>query len=85
MSSINIEEFMPEELAKAIANPLFPALDSTLRAGRHIASEDLDNHAYLIEFETPLQHFYQRYHAELVRAPEGFFLFASPFNIVDWS
>ncbi|MGF1767134.1 chromosome partition protein MukE [Enterovibrio makurazakiensis] len=73
MSSINIEELMPEELAKAIANPLFPTLDSALRAGRHIASEDLDNHAYLIEFETPLQHFYQRYHAELVRAPEGFF------------
>ncbi|MEZ8146472.1 chromosome partition protein MukE [Enterovibrio norvegicus] len=73
MSSINIEDLMPEELAKAIANPLFPALDSVLRAGRHIASEDLDNHAYLIEFETPLQHFYQRYNAELVRAPEGFF------------
>ena len=40
-----------EALAKAIANPLFPALDSVLRAGRHIASEDMDNHAYLIEFE----------------------------------
>ncbi|RXJ72432.1 chromosome partition protein MukE [Veronia nyctiphanis] len=73
MSSINIEEILPEALAKAIANPLFPALDSVLRAGRHIASEDMDNHAYLIEFETPLAHFYQRYNAELVRAPEGFF------------
>lgn len=73
MSSINIEEMMPEALVKAIVNPLFPALDSVLRAGRHIACEDLDNHSYLMEFETPLQLFYQRYNTELVRAPEGFF------------
>lgn len=73
MSSINIEEIMPEELVKAIVSPLFPGLDSVLRAGRHIASEDLDNHAYLMEFETALNLFYQRYNADLVRAPEGFF------------
>ncbi len=73
MSSINTEQPMPEDLAKAIANPLFPALDSALRAGRHIASDDLDNHALLIEFEQALNVFYQRYNAELVRAPEGFF------------
>ena len=73
MSLTNIEEFMPEKLAKAIANPLFPALDNALRSGRHIASEDLDNHALLIEFEQELVMFYKRYNAELVRAPEGFF------------
>ncbi len=73
MSSTNIEEFMPVELAKAIANPLFPALDSLLRAGRHISSEDLDNHSFLIECESSLQAFYQRFNVELVRAPEGFF------------
>ncbi len=73
MSLTNIEEFMPEKLAKAIANPLFPALDSLLRSGRHIASEDLDNHGLLCEFEHELGMFYQRYHAELVKAPEGFF------------
>ncbi len=73
MSLTNIEELMPVELAKAISNPLFPLLDSQLRAGRHIASEDLDNHAFLTEFEMPLQIFYQRYNTELVRAPEGFF------------
>ncbi|CSI26476.1 condesin subunit E [Vibrio cholerae] len=32
MSSTDINEYMPENLAKAIANPLFPALDSLLRA-----------------------------------------------------
>ncbi|MGF1682349.1 chromosome partition protein MukE [Photobacterium minamisatsumaniensis] len=72
MSLTNIEEFMPEKLAKAIANPLFPALDNALRSGRHISSEDLDNHAFLIEFEQELVMFYKRYNAELVRAPEGF-------------
>ena len=72
MSLTNIEEFMPENLAKAIANPLFPALDNALRSGRHISSEDLDNHAFLIEFEQELGMFYKRYNAELVRAAEGF-------------
>ncbi|WP_413110503.1 chromosome partition protein MukE [Thaumasiovibrio sp. DFM-14] len=73
MSLTNIEEFMPQQLAKAIANPLFPALDNLLRSGRHIGSDDLDNHAYLHEFENELAQFYLRYNAELVRAPESFF------------
>ncbi|WP_216639331.1 chromosome partition protein MukE, partial [Vibrio fujianensis] len=66
-------EYMPEQLAKAIVNPLFPALDSQLRAGRHVSSDDLDNHAFLSDFEPELALFYQRYNTELVRAPEGFF------------
>ncbi|QXO18496.1 MULTISPECIES: chromosome partition protein MukE [Gammaproteobacteria] len=73
MSSTDINEYMPENLAKAIANPLFPALDSLLRAGRHISSDDMDNHALLSDFEPELAQFYQRYNTELVRAPEGFF------------
>ncbi|POB83838.1 chromosome partition protein MukE [Vibrio vulnificus] len=73
MSSTDINEYMPENLAKAICNPLFPALDSMLRAGRHISSEDLDNHALLSDYEVELSVFYQRYNTELVKAPEGFF------------
>lgn len=73
MSLIDINQYMPENLAKAIVNPLFPALDSQLRAGRHVASDDLDNHAFLSDFESELALFYQRYNTELVRAPEGFF------------
>ncbi len=73
MSSIDTNEYMPEKLVKAISNPLFPALDSMLRAGRHISSEDLDNHALLSDFEVELSSFYQRYNTELVKAPEGFF------------
>jgi chromosome partition protein MukE len=73
MLSTNINQYMPENLAKAISNPLFPALDSLLRAGRHVSSDDLDNHAFLSDFETDLGLFYQRYNTELVRAAEGFF------------
>ena len=65
--------YMPEQLIKALSNPLFPALDSMLRAGRHISSDDMDNHAFLMDFDIELATFYQRYNAELVRAPEGFF------------
>ncbi|WP_162046739.1 chromosome partition protein MukE [Vibrio taketomensis] len=73
MSSTDTNQYMSENLAKAITNPLFPALDSMLRAGRHISSEDMDNHALLSDFETELSQFYQRYNTELVKAPEGFF------------
>lgn len=73
MSLTDINHYMPENLAKAIVNPLFPALDSQLRAGRHVSSDDLDNHAFLSDFEPELALFYQRYNTELIRAPEGFF------------
>ncbi|CAH0525593.1 chromosome partition protein MukE [Vibrio hippocampi] len=73
MSLTNIDEYMSENLAKAITNPLFPGLDSALRSGRHISTEDMDNHAFLSDFEVELAGFYQRYNSELVKAPEGFF------------
>ena len=50
MSSTNIEQVMPVKLAQALANPLFPALDSALRSGRHIGLDELDNHAFLMDF-----------------------------------
>ncbi|MEQ5183215.1 chromosome partition protein MukE [Providencia rettgeri] len=73
MSSTNIEQFMPVKLVQALANPIFPELDSQLRAGRHISIDDLDNHAFLMDFQEPLEQFYARYNVELIRAPEGFF------------
>ncbi|WP_299997403.1 chromosome partition protein MukE [uncultured Cedecea sp.] len=73
MSSTNIEHVMPAKLAQALANSLFPALDSQLRAGRHISQDELDNHAFLMDFQIYLESFYARYHVELIRAPEGFF------------
>ncbi|MBP6120880.1 MULTISPECIES: chromosome partition protein MukE [Providencia] len=73
MSSTNIEQFMPVKLAQALANPIFPELDSQLRSGRHISIDDLDNHAFLMDFQEDLEQFYSRYNVELIRAPEGFF------------
>jgi len=73
MSSTNIEQVMPVKLAQALANPIFPALDSQLRAGRHIGIEELDNHAFLMDYQSFLEEFYSRYHVELIRAPEGCF------------
>lgn len=73
MSLTNIEQVMPLKLAQALANPLFPALDSQLRAGRHIGLDELDNHAFLMDFQEYLEEFYARYNVELIRAPEGFF------------
>jgi len=73
MSSTNIEQFMPVKLAQALVSSLFPELDSQLRAGRHIGIDDLDNYAFLMDFEQELTAFYARYNVELIRAPEGFF------------
>ncbi|QSD34473.1 chromosome partition protein MukE [Pectobacterium brasiliense] len=73
MSSTNIEQFMPVKLATALSNNLFPALDSQLRAGRHIGIEELENHVFLMDFQEVLEEFYGRYNVELIRAPEGFF------------
>lgn len=73
MSSTSIEQVMPVKLAQALANPIFPALDSQLRAGRHIGIEELDNHAFLMDYQSFLEEFYTRYNVELIRAPEGFF------------
>lgn len=73
MSSTNTEVVMPVKLSQALANSLFPALDSQLRAGRHIGIDELDIHAFLMDFQEQLEEFYTRYNVELIRAPEGFF------------
>nr|WP_081297928.1 chromosome partition protein MukE [Gilliamella apicola] len=72
-SQASIDKYMPVKLAQAIANPIFPELDSLLRSGRHIGIDELDHHAFLMDFQLELEQFYQRYNVELIRAPEGFF------------
>lgn len=69
----NIQDIISPKLAQAIANPIFPSLDSQLRTGRHISLEHLDEHAFLMDFQSELEQFYRRYNVELIRAPEGFF------------
>ncbi len=69
----NIEDVISTKLAIAIANPIFPELDSQLRAGRHISIDLLDQHSFLMDYQAELEQFYRRYNVELIRAPEGFF------------
>ncbi|WP_032092681.1 MULTISPECIES: chromosome partition protein MukE [Pasteurellaceae] len=69
----NLQDIISIKQAQALANPLFPDVDSQLRAGRHIGTEQLDHHAFLMDFQTELDQFYRRYNVELIRAPEGFF------------
>ena len=73
MSLITTEYPLALRMAQAIANPLFPKLDTWLRSGRHISADDLDNHSFLLEYHDELERFYSRYQAELIKAPEGFF------------
>ena len=73
MSLITTEYPLALHMAQAIANPLFPKLDTWLRSGRHISADDLDNHSFLLEYHDELERFYSRYQAELIKAPEGFF------------
>ena len=73
MLSTNTESAIAPRLAQAIANPLFPMLDSQLRTGRHISADELEVHSLLQEYYPELEAFYQRYQVELVRAPEGFY------------
>lgn len=73
MLSTNTECAIAPRLAEAIANPLFPMLDNQLRTGRHISADELETHSLLQEYYPELETFYQRYHVELVRAPEGFY------------
>lgn len=67
------QDVISPKLSQAIANPIFPALDSQLRSGRHISLDQLDEHAFLMDFQAELESFYRRYYVELIRAPEGFF------------
>ncbi len=73
LNDTNSGAVMPEKLMQAIANPLFPRMDTQLRQGRHISAEDLELHSYLYEFFDELELFYRRYQAELIKAPESFF------------
>lgn len=73
MSLINTELPIALRLAQAIANPLFPKLDTALRSGKHISADDLDSHSYLLDYHDELETFYNRYQVELIKAPEGFF------------
>lgn len=67
------QHVMSPRLMQGLMNPIFPEIDSQLRAGRHISIDELESHAFLLDYEQELDSFYSRYNVELIRAPEGFF------------
>lgn len=71
---------LDQKLLKAILNPLFPVLDSKLRSGLHISPDNLELHAFLVDYQTELEQFYLRYNVELILAPEQFFYLRSKNN-----
>ncbi len=76
MSLTSTDDYMPEKLVKAIANPLFLRADSKmLRSGKHVSTEDLDNHALLSDFGSGASAFLPTLqHGTWVKAPSCFFI-----------
>lgn len=68
-----LPKYLSNKMAQAIANPIFPELDTALRAGCHIGIDELDKHTFLMDFQAEFEQFYLRYNVELILAPEGFF------------
>jgi chromosome partition protein MukE len=60
-------------LEEVIGDELFPEIDLSLRAGRHIDVEEGARFELLSEAQALLEGFYQRYGWELVRSPAGYF------------
>ena len=50
LTMTDIQDVISPKLANAIANPIFPTVDSLLRSGRHISTDQLDNHAFFNGF-----------------------------------
>lgn len=60
-------------LEDVVADPLFPDADLALRRGRHVDADDLALYTFLTEARAYLEAFYERFGAELVHKPDGYF------------
>lgn len=56
-----------------IADDLFPEVDTDLRAGRHVATDDLDAFEFLRAAQHLLEPHYRRWGLELTHRAEGYF------------
>lgn len=61
------------ELGDVVRDEHFPAVDLSLRRGRHIHRDDADWYAFLLEAQVLLEEFYRRYGCELVHRSDGYF------------
>ncbi|RIY32824.1 chromosome partitioning protein MukE [Psittacicella hinzii] len=64
---------LSNKLIEALSSSLFPEIDTQLRAGKHICSEDMERHGFIHTYFTELDNFYRRYNVELIHAPEDFY------------
>lgn len=60
-------------LEAVVQDDLFPVIDLALREGRHIASDEPAEFAFVREAQVFLEPFYRRYGCELVQVNDGYF------------
>jgi len=66
-------EALYRTLEAVVQDDLFPTVDLALREGRHIASDELAEYAFIREAQPLLEQFYRRYGCELVQVNDGYF------------
>jgi chromosome partition protein MukE len=60
-------------LEEVVASDLFPEIDLALRRGRHVARDDGEAYAFLVDAQALLEAFYRRFGCELVHKSDGYF------------
>jgi chromosome partition protein MukE len=60
-------------LEDVVGADLFPDVDLALRRGRHVAREDGEVYAFLVDAQAQLEAFYRRFGCELVHKSDGYF------------
>jgi chromosome partition protein MukE len=60
-------------LEDVVGAELFPDVDLSLRRGRHIARDDGEAYAFLLDAQALLEAFYRRFGCELVHKSDGYF------------
>lgn len=68
---MNEERF--QRLEEVVTDPLFAEIDTDLREGRHVNSDETERYGFLRDAQAQLEGFYRQYDCELRRATDGFF------------
>lgn len=63
-------------------SPAFPLVDVSLRAGRHITTEEIGYYEFIVQNFEDLTNFYQKYDCCLVEHSDGFFYLFSHGEII---
>lgn len=60
-------------LEEALADEQYPKVDLAMRRGRHIGRDDGSMYEYLVDAQSLLEPFYQRFGCELIQQSDGYF------------